>query len=66
MKSQRKPPDFLDEGPVAIPPAMSEPEVVAAPVMSEPEILAMPAPEPASAAPVYEALAEAAEPESIR
>jgi len=38
--------DFLDEAPVAIPPAMSEPEVLAAPIMSEPEIVAAPAAEP--------------------
>ena len=41
--STRLSPDFLDEAPVAIPPAMSEPEVLATPIMSEPEIVAAPA-----------------------
>ena len=53
-----------------MPPADSEPEILAAPVMSEPEIVpsAVPTavPTAVAAAPVYEALAEAAEPESIR
>lgn len=57
--------DFLEESPVAVPDTftstISEPEVISAPVMSESEFIQQP-----SAAPIYAALAEAAEPESIR
>ena len=71
--------DFLaeDDAPVYMPPAPSETEILGEPIMSEPEIVGAPvmnetiisAPPPAApekTGPVYDALSEAAEPESIR